>query len=289
MSARILDGSKVAGAIDAQVSAKVAELRAKGVVPCLAILRVGERPDDVSYEKGATKRAESAGIEVRRMLLPADVTVEELVATIERVNDDASIHGLLMLRPLPEHIDEELACSRVDPEKDVDACTEASLAGVFTDSGIGYAPCTAQACVEILDHYGIEVSGKRVVVIGRSLVIGKPVAMMLLARNATVTIAHSRTTELPGLVREADIVIACVGRARMVDGAHFSSGQTVIDVGINFFDDKLVGDVSFDEAVEIVDALTPVPGGVGSVTTSVLCKHVVEAAEARCMGDEPDE
>lgn len=280
MSAQILEGPKVAAAINEQISVKVEELKAKGVEPCLGILRVGERPDDVSYEKGATKRAEGVGITVKKMLLPEDVTTEELVKTIEDINADASIHGLLMFRPLPKHIDEELVCSKIAPEKDIDACTEASLAGVFTGSGVGYAPCTAQACIEILDHYGIEVSGKRAVVIGRSLVIGKPVAMMLLAKNATVTIAHSRTQDLPGLVSEADIVIACVGRAQMIDGAHLSSGQTVIDVGINFLDGKLVGDVDFDEAVEVVEALTPVPGGVGSVTTSVLCKHVVQAAEA---------
>lgn len=280
MSAQILEGPKVAAAINEQISAKAEELKAKGVEPCLGILRVGERPDDISYEKGATKRAEGVGITVKKMLLPEDVTTEELVKTIEDINADASIHGLLMFRPLPKHIDEELVCSKIAPEKDIDACTEASLAGVFTGSGVGYAPCTAQACIEILDHYGIEVSGKRAVVIGRSLVIGKPVAMMLLAKNATVTIAHSRTQDLPGLVSEADIVIACVGRAQMIDGAHLSSGQTVIDVGINFLDGKLVGDVDFDEAAEVVEALTPVPGGVGSVTTSVLCKHVVQAAEA---------
>lgn len=280
MSAQILEGPKVAAAINEQISIKAEELKSKGVNPCLGILRVGERPDDVSYEKGATKRAEGVGIEVKKILLPEDVTTEELIATVKDINADASIHGLLMFRPLPKHIDEELVCNTIAPEKDIDACTEASLAGVFTGSDVGYAPCTAQACIEILDHYGIDVSGKRAVVIGRSLVIGKPVAMMLLAKHATVTIAHSRTKELPELVKEGDIVIACVGRAQMVDGAYFSSGQTVIDVGINFLDDKLVGDVAFDEAIETVEAITPVPGGVGSVTTSVLCKHVIQAAEA---------
>lgn len=280
MSAQILEGPKVAAAINEQISIKAEGLKSKGVNPCLGILRVGERPDDVSYEKGATKRAEGVGIEVKKILLPEDVTTEELIATVKDINADASIHGLLMFRPLPKHIDEELVCNTIAPEKDIDACTEASLAGVFTGSDVGYAPCTAQACIEILDHYGIDVSGKHAVVIGRSLVIGKPVAMMLLAKHATVTIAHSRTKELPELVKEGDIVIACVGRAQMVDGAYFSSGQTVIDVGINFLDGKLVGDVAFDEAIETVEAITPVPGGVGSVTTSVLCKHVIQAAEA---------
>ena len=280
MSATVLEGPKVAEALNEQMAAKIAELKEKGVTPCLGILRVGERGDDISYEKGATKRAEGVGLEVKKILLPEDVTTEELIKTVEDINADDSIHGLLMFRPLPKHIDEELVCSKIAPEKDIDACTEASLAGVFTGSGIGFAPCTAQACIEILDYYGIEVSGKRVVVIGRSLVIGKPVAMMLLAKNGTVTIAHSRTADLPEVAKEADIIVACVGRAQMVDASYVSEGQTIIDVGINFLDGKLCGDVNFDEVVDTVAAIPPVPRGVGSVTTSVLCKHVVEAAEA---------
>jgi methylenetetrahydrofolate dehydrogenase (NADP+)/methenyltetrahydrofolate cyclohydrolase len=280
MSAKILEGPVVAEALNSQMSAKIEELKGKGVTPCLGILRVGERPDDISYEKGATKRAESVGLAVKKMLLPETVTTEELVAKIEEINADESIHGLLMFRPLPKHIDEKLVCETLDPAKDIDSCTEASLAGVFTGSGVGFAPCTAQACIEILDHYDIECQGKRAVVIGRSLVIGKPVAMMLLAKNATVTIAHSRTQNLAEVAKDADIIIACVGRAHMVDGTYVAPGQTVIDVGINFIDGKLTGDVDFDAAVEVVDQITPVPKGVGSVTTSVLCKHVVEAAAA---------
>lgn len=280
MSAKILEGPVVAEALNNQMSAQIEELKAKGVTPCLGILRVGERPDDISYEKGATKRAESVGLAVKKMLLPETITTEELVAKIEEINADDSIHGLLMFRPLHKHIDEKLVCETLDPAKDIDSCTEASLAGVFTGSGVGFAPCTAQACIEILDHYGIECQGKRAVVIGRSLVIGKPVAMMLLAKNATVTIAHSRTQNLPEVAKQADIVIACVGRAHMVDGSYVTPGQTIIDVGINFIDGKLTGDVDFDAAVEVADQITPVPKGVGSVTTSVLCKHVVEAAAA---------
>ena len=280
MSAQILEGPKVAEALNAQIAENVEALKAAGTQPCLAILRVGERPDDISYERGAIKRAEGVGIEVRTILLAENTTTEELVATVEDINNDPAIHGLLMFRPLPKHIDEERVCNAIDPAKDIDACTEASLAGVFTGSGVGFAPCTAQACIEILDHYGIEISGKRVVVIGRSLVIGKPVAMLLLAKNGTVTIAHSRTQNLPEIASQADIVVACVGRARMVDAAYVSEGQTIIDVGINFVDGKMAGDVDFDAASEIVSAITPVPRGVGSVTTSVLCKHLVEAAQA---------
>lgn len=282
MSAQILEGPVVASAINEAMAAKVEELKAAGTNPTLGILRVGERPDDISYEKGAMKRAEGIGLDVANILLPADSSQDEIINAVKDVNADNSISGLLMFRPLPKSIDEDLVCNTLDVTKDIDSMTEKSLTSVFTGNGDGFAPCTAQACIEILDYYNIPIEGKKVVVVGRSLVIGKPVAMMLLNRNATVTIAHSRTQNLSDITKQADIIIACVGRAQMLDGSYFSPGQTVIDVGINFNDEgKMVGDVNFDEAVEIVDAITPVPRGVGSVTTSVLCKHVVEAAALR--------
>ncbi|MEI3376561.1 MAG: bifunctional 5,10-methylenetetrahydrofolate dehydrogenase/5,10-methenyltetrahydrofolate cyclohydrolase [Coriobacteriales bacterium] len=281
MSATILEGPKVAEAISESVLADAEALKEQGVTPCLAILRVGERGDDLSYERGAMKRAEVCGMAVKNLVFADDVTTDELVAAVEAVNADDAIHGLLILRPLPAHIDEERVCNTLVTHKDVDACTERSLGAIFTGSGVGFAPCTAQACIEILDHYGIEVAGKRAVVIGRSLVIGRPLAMLLLERNATVTIAHSRTVELEQLAQTADIVVACVGRAAMIGKPHVSAGQTLIDVGINVTEEgALVGDVAFDEVVDVVDAVTPVPRGVGSVTTSVLCKHVVQAAQA---------
>lgn len=280
MSATILEGPAVAEAISEDVMRRVGALRERGVEPCLAIMRVGERPDDLSYERGACKRAQLVGVTIRNFVFDEDVTTDELMACVEAVNADDAIHGLLVLRPLPAHVDEERVCNALATYKDVDACNERSLGAIFTGSDMGFAPCTAQACIEILDHYGIELAGKRAVVIGRSLVIGKPLAMMLLARNATVTIAHSRSVGLEELVRGADIVVACVGRALMIGKPHVSPGQTLIDVGINVTEEgKLVGDVAFDEVVDIVDAITPVPRGVGSVTTSVLCKHVVQAAE----------
>lgn len=281
MSARILEGPAVAAAIESELAERVEALRARGIEPTIGILRVGERADDISYERGATKRAEGIGLGVKKTVLGADATQDDLLKAIEAVNADDAVHGLLMFRPLPKGVDEAALCNALVACKDIDAGGERSLASVFTGSGEGYYPCTAQACIEILDHYGIGLEGKNVVVVGRSLVIGKPVAMMLLNRNATVTLAHSRTKNLPEITKRADMVIACVGRAQMLDGSYFSSGQTVIDVGINFnAEGKMVGDVNFDEAVQIVDAITPVPRGVGSVTTSVLCKHVVEAAEA---------
>lgn len=280
MSAMILEGPQVAEAIGVSVIQRVAALKEQGVTPCLGILRVGERPDDLSYERGACKRAELTGVAVRNLVFDEDVTTERLVEAVESVNGDDSIHGLLMLRPLPAHIDGERVCNTLTPYKDVDACNEQSLGAIFTGSGVGFAPCTAQACIEILDHYSIDIAGKRAVIIGRSLVIGKPLSMLLLERNATVTIAHSRTVGLEVLAREADIVVACAGRAAMVGADHVAPGQTLIDVGINVADDgSLVGDIAFDEVVDVVDAVTPVPRGVGSVTTSVLCEHVVRAAE----------
>lgn len=279
MSARILEGPAVAAAINEALAARVAEMQAHGTVPTLGILRVGERADDLSYEKGATKRAESIGLGVEKIVLDAAATQDDILAAVRGVNENDAISGLLMFRPLPHGIDEDLVCNTLDVRKDIDAMTEKSLTSVFTGASDGFAPCTAQACLEILDHYDIPLAGKNVVVVGRSLVIGKPVALMLLARNATVTMAHSRTQKLADITKRADIVVACVGRAQMLDGSYFSAGQVVIDVGINFTNEgTMVGDVNFEEASQIVDAITPVPRGVGSVTTSVLCKHVVEAA-----------
>ncbi|MDR1082842.1 MAG: bifunctional 5,10-methylenetetrahydrofolate dehydrogenase/5,10-methenyltetrahydrofolate cyclohydrolase [Coriobacteriales bacterium] len=278
--ATILKGATVVEALDERLAAEVEELKARGIEPTLAILRVGERGDDISYERGATRRAEKVGVAVRQITLPETSATEELLAAIAKLNADASVHGVLMFRPLPKHIDEELVRNALVPQKDIDGITDLSLAGVFADTGKGFAPCTPSACMEILDYFDIELRGKKAVVIGRSLVVGKPVAMMLLARHATVSIAHSRTENLPAVVREADVVVACVGRAKMVGAEHLRPGQIVIDVGINVAaDGTLAGDVDTDAARDIVAAITPVPGGVGTVTTSVLIKHVVEAAQ----------
>lgn len=279
--ADLLLGKPVGDALSEKTAALAEELTAKGIQPTLAIVRVGERPDDLSYERGACKRAEALGIAVRKFLLPEDASQDDVLAAIAQVNDDASIHGCLMFRPLPKGIDEAAVCNALDPAKDVDGITAGSLAGVFMDTGVGFPPCTAQACVEILDHYGFDVEGKSVAVVGRSLVIGKPVAMMLLARNATVTLCHSRSRELPTICREADIVVYATGRPRAYSLEHFSGGQTVLDVGINVDEEgNLCGDVDFAAAESVVGAITPVPRGVGSATTAVLMRHVVEAAVA---------
>ena len=280
--AEILKGAPVAAALTDELAARCAALKARGIAPALAIIRVGERPDDVAYERGAIKRCEKVGIAVKQYLLPADTKQDELLRAIDGINADEGIHGCLMFRPLPRHLDERGICEALDVSKDVDCMTERSLAGVFTGSGRGFAPCTAQSVMELLRHYGINPARKRAVVVGRSLVIGRPVAMLLLAANATVTVCHSRTNRLEEFTRGADIVVAALGRARALDEDYFEPGQIVIDVGINDAGDgTLVGDVDFDSVEPLVDAITPVPAGVGSVTTSVLCAHVIEAAERR--------
>jgi methylenetetrahydrofolate dehydrogenase (NADP+)/methenyltetrahydrofolate cyclohydrolase len=277
--AMILKGTEVTEVLDKKMEKEVARLTAQGVTPTLVTLRVGEREDDISYERAATRRAEKVGVAVKNRALPTTISQEELIGIIRDLNTDMSVHGVLLLRPLPKHIDETVARNTLVPQKDVDGTTDLSLAGVFVGTDTGYAPCTPQACMEILDHFAINVEGKKAVVVGRSLVAGKPIAMMLLERNATVTICHSHTLDLATVVGEADIVITCVGKAKMFDTSFLSNGQVVIDVGINVADDgSLVGDVDDDAALNVVAAITPVPGGVGIVTTSVLVKNVVDAA-----------
>ncbi len=283
--AEILKGAPVAAALTDKMKQDVAELQEHGINPTLAILRVGERPDDLAYERGAVKRSEKAGVEVRKVVLPEDVTQEEFDRVLTELNQDASVHGILMMRPLPGHLDNERARQMLAPEKDIDGCTDGSLAGVFTNTPTGFPPCTAQAAMEMLHHYGYEVQGKKVAVIGRSLVIGRPVAMMLMHENATVVNCHTRTVDVPSITREADIIIAAAGRLRNVTAEFVKEGQIIIDVGVNWDEDKggISGDVDFDAVEPIVAAITPVPGGVGTVTSSVLISHVIEAAK-RTLG-----
>lgn len=278
--ARILSGKEVVSALNARLQAQVAQLADRGVTPTLAIVRVGAREDGLSYERGAMKRCDTIGVAVKQFLLPGDVPQQVLLDTIQQINEDAAIHGCLLFRPLPKHLDEALICQALRPEKDVDCITSASLSAVFSGQGTGYPPCTAQAVLEILDHFGYQLKGKRVTVVGRSLVVGKPVSMMLLARHATVTICHTRTADMSAECRRADVLVVAAGKAGVIDDTHLAPGQVVIDVGINWDDQagRLRGDVAFDRAESVVEAITPVPGGVGTVTTSVLVGHVVDAA-----------
>ena len=275
-------GKEVVAAVNSRIMADVAALKEKGVTPTLGIVRVGERGDDLSYERGAVKRCETLGVAYEKFLLPADGTQEELMAVIDQVNKNDAIHGVLIFRPLPKHLDEAAVIKALDPEKDVDGITDGSMVGVFAGTNQGFPPCTPQACMEILDYYNVDCTGKKAVVVGRSLVVGKPAAMMLIKKNATVTVCHTRTVDMPSVVKEADIVIVAAGRAGVVDASYVREGQIVIDVGINVnAEGKLCGDVDYASVEPIVEAITPVPGGVGSVTTSVLIGHVVEAAKRK--------
>lgn len=280
--AELLKGKPVVDAMAQDIRARVEALAASGVTPTLAIVRVGERPDDLSYERTAMKRAAGLGISVKQYMLDAEASQADLEAALHDVNADDQVHGCLMFRPLPRSIDEKAMCDTLAAAKDVDGISTASLASVFTDGSDGFPPATAEACVKMLDHYQVPIEGKHVVVIGRSLVIGKPVAMMLLRRNATVTMCHSRTENLAEVCRAADIVICATGRARAYGREFFRAGQTVLDVGINFdAEGNLCGDVDFEEVEPVVAAITPVPGGIGTVTTSTTMEHVVAAAEAK--------
>ena len=279
--AEILKGAPVTAALNEKMTAEVALLKEKGVVPTLAILRVGERPDDLSYETGAMKRCAAVGVEVKNVVLPTDVCQADFDAALTALNEDDQVHGILMFRPLPKQLDSEKARQMLNPAKDVDGCTDGSLAGVFTNTKVGFAPCTAQAAMEILDFYGIGCTGKKAAVIGRSLVVGRPASMMLMHKNATVTTCHTKTVNMPEITRQADILIVCAGQMESIGAEYVREGQVVVDVGIGWNEEKgkLCGDVKFEEAEPVVGAITPVPGGVGTVTTSVLVSHVVEAAQ----------
>ena len=278
--AEILKGKEVVAALKEKLIAEVEELKAKGVTPTLAIVRVGERPDDISYEKGAMTRCKGIGVEMKNFLLPADCTQDDVLKVIKEVNEDSAIHGCLLFRPLPKTMDENFIRNQLDPAKDVDGITDLSMAGTYSCTALGFPPCTPTACMEILEHFGIDLTGKKVCVVGRSLVVGKPAAIMALQRNGTVTICHTKTKDMKAVAREADIIIAAAGKAGVVGEGFFKEGQIVIDVGINFDEEgNMKGDVDFAAAEPVVAAITPVPGGVGTVTTSVLVKHVIEAAK----------
>lgn len=280
--AELLKGKAVADAMKEELSKKVEELKAKGITPKLGIIRVGARPDDLYYEGGAKKTCESIGMAYEVFEYPQDIQQEDFEKAVTEVGANKEVNGILMFAPLPKHLDEKKIRELIPVEKDVDCMTLGSAAKVFADDLTGFPPCTPTACMDILKFYDIPLKGKKAVVLGRSLVVGKPVAMLLLRENATVTICHSRTENLPAVCADADVLIAAVGRAKMVKGDYVKPGQVVIDVGINEDPDnpgKYCGDVDFDAVEGIVDKITPVPGGVGSVTTAVLCKQTIQACE----------
>ena len=276
----LLKGAPAAAKLTEQALQRAQSLRSQGVVPTLAILRMGERDDDLAYQRGAQKRCEKAQVEVKVYALPGDAPQSEVLSLIQKLNDDDGIHGVLIMRPMPKHIDDEAVTNALSPGKDVDGITPGAMAALYAARESGFAPCTARACVEILKHYEIPLQGRQAVVVGRSLVIGKPVSQLLLKENMTVTTCHSRSQKLEEICKRADVIVAAAGKAGMITADFLSEGQTVLDVGIHSTSEGgLCGDVKTEQAAEIVDAITPVPGGVGAVTSSVLALHVVTAAE----------
>ncbi len=258
---------------------EVSILNSHGITPCLAILRVGDRSDDLAYERGAVKRCAKIGVETKIFALPDDVSQKKILETIAEINSDAKIHGCLILMPLPSHIDESAVRGALLPEKDVDGITPRSQAGVYSGRSVGFPPCTPAACVEILKFYGVELSGARAVVIGRSLVVGRPLAMMLLKEDETVTLCHTKTRDAAEIAHGAEILLSAAGRSGAVTREFVNASQILVDVGINVNDEgKICGDAT-SEATESCRAFTPVPGGVGAVTTTILASHVIEAAK----------
>lgn len=271
----ILYGNEVAKAIDEKSMAL-----AKINKPVLAIVRVGNKPSDLSYERGLMKRCEKIGVEVRNVIMDEKVSKEQFYSKLDSLNQDTEIHGILIFRPLPVYLDNEKARNYISSSKDVDGCTNESLAGVFTNTKVGYAPCTAQAVMECLDHYDIDVTSKNVVIVGRSLVVGKPLSMMMCSKNATVTLCHTKTKDLKEITKKAEIVVVATGQMESMDDTYFSKGQTVLDVGINYNEikQKLCGDILYEKVEPVVDNITPVPKGIGSITNSILVYHVCQAA-----------
>ncbi len=279
MMTQIFSGKEVAARISSQLADEVAALKAENIFPKLAIVRIGERLSDVRYEHGALNRCAKLGIEVDVHALPELTTQQELVDLIHTINEDPSIHGCLLLRPFPKNFDDAYVRNCLAPEKDVDGITDASLAGLVTGTPTGFSPCTAAACMAVLDHYHIPVEGQNVVVIGASLVIGRPVAMEFLKREATVTICHIKTRDVALYTRTADILVAAAGHRNLVTADMVKPGQIILDVGINAAPGGgLCGDVDFEHVSPIAAGITPVPGGIGSVTTSILAQHVVQSA-----------
>lgn len=275
-----MKGADVAKAMKEDLIKEVGELKEKGISPCLAIVRVGARPDDLAYERGAMKRMESTGIGCQVFELPEDISQEAFEEEFRKVNDDPQIHGILLFRPLPKHLDEEPVKAMINPWKDVDCMSPVNIAKVFSGDETGFAPCTPEAVMEMLDYYKIDLAGKKVTVVGRSMVVGKPLSMLLLKKNATITVCHTRTADLSGTCRDAEILVAAAGKAKMVTEDMVGEGAVVVDVGINVDEEgKMCGDVDYDNVEAKASYISPVPRGVGSVTSSVLAKHVVKGAK----------
>lgn len=277
---RLIKGKPVADAITLEVKKDVEYLKQNGVLPKLKIIRIGEREDDIAYERAALKRMEMCGISCEVMALHADICQDDFIIKLKTVNDDSTVHGILLFRPLPKQISEDEVKYIINPEKDIDCFNPVNVSKVMEGDETGFPPCTPTAAIEILKYYNVELRGKLAVVIGRSMVVGKPLSMMLLKEDATVMICHSKTENLKKLSSGADILIAAIGKANMITEEYIKEGATVIDIGINVQKDgSICGDVYTDNCLEKSGLITPVPSGVGSVTTSILARHLVKAAK----------
>ena len=277
--ALILKGKPVAETVLKTVAERVHEHAAKGERFAIASLRVGDNADDASYERSIARACEKTGIDFLPIVFEVDAGTDRVLHELERMNVNELISGIIVFQPMPPSVDSQKVRDAISPLKDIDCISDASLGNVLIDGGSAFAPATAEAVIKLCDHYGIELAGSNVVVVGRSRVIGKPVGMLALDRNATVTFCHSKTRDLPNVTRGADIVICAVGKAGFFDASYFRPGQRVIDVGMNVnAEGELCGDVAFDEVEPIVDAITPVPGGIGAITTSILLEHATRNA-----------
>jgi len=275
----LMKGLDVTKAMKEKMIVEVENLKIKEIIPTLGIIRVGARSDDLAYERGAIKRCESVGVKVKVFELAENISQEDMATEVKKINNNKLIHGILIFRPLPSHLSEDDIKFLISPEKDVDCMNPINISKVFTGDESGFAPCTPEAVIEMLDYYDIPIQGKNIVIIGRSMVIGKPLSMLLLKRNATITVCHTRTKNITEITKKAEILIAAAGKANMVTKDYISTGTVVVDVGINVDEaGNLCGDVDFKDVEAFVESITPVPGGVGTVTTSVLVKHVIKAA-----------
>ena len=280
--AQILSGKPVANALCEALREETEKMKENGLLPTLCVVRLGEDPSDLAYEKGIMNRAGTVDVRVVNRVLPVDTDADALAAVLEELSKDDSIHGVLLFRPLPKALRpfETKIIAALDPCKDVDGMTDGSAAGVFLRKPLGFAPCTPSACMEILRYYDIDPAGKHAVVVGRSPVVGRPLSMLLLHKNATVTVCHTKTADLPAMTKQAEILVAAAGCEGMLGEEHIAPGAVVLDVGVNWSETlgRYVGDVRFDE-LEAASAVTPVPGGVGAVTTAILLRNVVQAAK----------
>lgn len=279
--ANILKGKEVVKKVKESMKRDVKDLNNRGITPTLAIIRLGENPDDIAYERSILKNCDGVGIEGEVYEKDENISTEDLISLIEELNTDNNVHGILIFRPLPKHIDEDIIAKTISPLKDVDCMNPLNLEKIFEGNMEGFAPCTPKAAVMIMDHYNIPLEGAHVVIINRSMVVGRPLSMMLLGKNSTVTICHSKTKDLKGFTDSADVVVTALGRPKYVTDEYFNEKSVVIDVGISFDENgKMAGDVDFDNVSSKVEAITPVPGGVGSLTTSILLSHVILAAKS---------